>query len=221
MSRRGTGRNHGPTATRSCSLGHTNPAGPERGLFAIRPDGTGLRTIGATTVGDTPEDDSNIIQRSFQGIDLSPDGKTVAFWSWEPRDGVPGAPSDAYMHLRDIDTGEELPVLFDRLGPDNPKGDDHGVMPRFSPDGTMMVWDGGCGELFDRLCYGPVDGASVARGIGPAFNYQVRNGFEFSPDGTKVILFLTSKSVLIDLVTDTWTELPVAGDLVSWQRLAP
>jgi hypothetical protein len=66
-----------------------------------------------------------------------------------------------------------------------------------------------------------VDGSALARPIGLGYPYSLRTGFEFSPDGTKVILFLTSKSVLIDLATNTWSDLPIAGDWVSWQRLAP
>jgi hypothetical protein len=197
-------------------MGHAVAGEPERGLYAVRPDGTGLRTIGATT-GDVPHADT-----SFQDNDLSPDGTTIAYWSWEPRGGVAGAPSNAFIHLRDLDTGEELPVLFDELGTDHPKGDDYGLIPRFSPDGTMIVFDG-CDRAGDRsgLCYGPVDGSTPARPIGPPYSYQLRTGFEFSPDGTKVMLFLSTKAVLIDLATDTWTDLAISGDFVSWQRLAP
>lgn len=206
-----------PNSDEIIFMGHTTPGGPERGLYAIQTDGSGLRTIGDVSTGDT-HDGAVPFQRSFQDIDLSPDGKLVAFWSWEPRDGVPGAQPDAYLHLRDLDTGEELPVLFDYLGVQNPKGDDNGLLPRFSPDGTMMVHDG-C--LPNPLCYGPIDGSVPTKSIGPFFDYTQRQGFEFSPDGTKVILFLTFKSVLIDLATNTWTDLPIAGDWVSWQRLAP
>jgi dipeptidyl aminopeptidase/acylaminoacyl peptidase len=202
-----------PNSDEIVFMGHTTPGGPERGLFAIRPDDTGLRTIGATT-GDVPDADT-----AFQDIDLSPDGKTIAYWSWEPKGGVPGATAEAYLHLRDLDTGEELPVLFDHLGSDNPYGDDNGLIPRFSPDGTMMIYEWGVGTS-SHVFYGPLDGSTPAREVGPEWSYTMRHGFEFSPDGTKVIVFLSNKSVLIDLATNTWTDLDIAGDWVSWQRLA-
>jgi hypothetical protein len=84
----------------------------------------------------------------------------------------------------------------------------------------MMVHAGDCAND-SRLCYGPLDGSTSAVPIGPAYyDYQVRKGYEFSPDGTKVILFLTDKSVLIDLATGEWQDLDVAGDWVAWQRLS-
>jgi len=209
-----------PNSDEIVFLGHTTPGGPERGLFAVRPDGSGLRIIGAVTTGETREDDTRLIQRSFQDVDLSPDGRTIAYWSWEPKGGITGAPSDAFLHLRDADTGEDVPVLFDQLGDRNPKGDDYGSMPRFSPDGTMIVFDGCDSGGLNGLCYGPVDGSSPAHPIGPSYDYTVRNGFELSPDGTKVILFLTDHSTVIDLASNTWTDLDIAGDWVSWQRLA-
>ena len=57
---------------------------------------------------------------SFQDPSLSADGSTLAYWSWEPRDGT--GSSDAFLHLRDVTSGEELPVLFDPLGPRRPEG---------------------------------------------------------------------------------------------------
>ncbi len=172
-------------------------------LYAIRPDDTGLRTIGAGSTGDAT--------LFFWEPHLSPDGSTIGFSTWGPNDaGV----SDAWAHLRDLDTGE------DRL-------DEEYSTPRFSPDGSQVV-----GEAAAQLMTGPADGSAPAREIGPSFlapngsaagDQTNRQDFDFSPDSSKVVLTVGSPAVtwIIDVATGqaVRTTEPISN-FPSWQRLA-
>ena len=85
------------------------------GLYAIAPDGTGLRTVGAVSTSDA----------WFNDFEMSPDGSTVGYWAWGPNGaGV----VDGWSHLRDVDTGRDrLVELYSN--------------PRFSPDGrSISAW---------------------------------------------------------------------------------
>lgn len=192
-----------------------------KGIYAVHPDGSGLRSVGEVSTTETQAGEASTWRISFQDPVISPDGATIAYWSWEPRDGT--GPSDAYMHLRDLTTGEELPIRFDPLGAENPLGDDGGLLIRFSPDGEHVVFEG-CSTSVSQLCYGTLDGSTPSVAIGPPFTYQDRTGFDFSPDGQQVILALQSGTRIIDVVTGE-VERPdlVNGDasVPIWQRLAP
>jgi hypothetical protein len=180
------------------------------GIFAIKPDGTGLRTIGAVSTGESGDDAGtrpNPQRISFQDPVLSPDGSTIAYWSWEP--GAGGESPDAHLHLRDLTSGEELPLPF-------AAGND-GSGPHYSPDGTMMVYEG----PLPGLTYVPVDGSLPGRSIGPEFSYLDRQGFDFSPDGQQVLLYLTGRTIAIDVDSGEWTNLTDIKTVPSWQRLAP
>jgi dipeptidyl aminopeptidase/acylaminoacyl peptidase len=194
--------------------GQTTPGGSEKGLYAIHPDGTGLRTIGAVSTTESYGKPSVQDRISFQDPSLSPDGSTIAYWSWEPKDAK-ATSSDAYLHLRDLTSGDELPLPF-------APADHMGVLPHFSPDGTMIVYEGGPpGSGLSQLVYAPVDGSRPSRFIGPEFYYQNRTGFDFSPDGKQVVLSLVGKNEVIDVATGEATELPGIKTQVGWQRLAP
>ena len=164
---------------------------PNMGLYAIAPDGTGLRTVGAVSTSES----------WFNDFQLSPDGSTVGYWSWGPNDaGV----VDGWSHLRDVDTGtDKLVELYSA--------------PRFSSDGTSLL-----GETSAQLVIGPADGKPPARDIGPAYASQPQHGYDFSPDGRKVILTLGDPGVtwVIDVASGekVTTIIPV---FPSWQRLAP
>ena len=143
----------------------------------IRPDGTGLRQVGDIRTG---ESQTAPLQISLQDPVLSPDGKTLAYWSWESKAG--GSP-DSYVHIRDLTTGQDQ--LLD-LYPFH----DSGYGPHFSPDGTLLLYESHSATSpgNDQLVIAPVDGSQPARPIGPSYYYQSRQGFDFSPDGTKVFL---------------------------------
>jgi len=196
-----------------------------KGLYAIRPDGSGLRPIGEVSTTENQEGDArdpSAWRISFQNPAISPDGSTVGFWNWEPRDGT--GPSDAYMHMRDVDTGEELSIEFDPLGADHPKGDDYGLLIQFSPDGQYVVFEGCSAGGDSWLCHGTLDGSRATTPIGPAYDYTERKGFTISPDGRKVLLALTHGSRIIDVDSGQATPVGILSSdeaAPAWQRLAP
>jgi hypothetical protein len=192
-------------------LAHPREGSLDVGLYAIAPNGAGLRQIGPldTDATDGTDDQDRI---AFDGLQLSADGVTAAYWNWEVR-GETGPK----LHLRNLDTGEELGVPF---GP----RDGHGVSPQFTPDGKWVVFEGDslASPGLSALFYGPANGSVPAREVGPAFDYTWREGFSILPDGTKVLLSfhptVTRPSVIIDLNGGPPVELADVSDGRTWQR---
>jgi len=185
-------------------VGRPEDGSDELALYGVGVDGTGLRSIGAPAPGHDDE-------WSFLDGSISPDGSTLLYWNLKPT-GATGE-ADQQLHLRDLETGEELPVPFDRGG----------LSPQFSPDGSMVLyqgwWDDGRG---DQLFLVPTDGSQPRRPVGPAFLAENGQAFGFSPDGTMVFLDQTGETMLIDLASGALTELTGNGPEASgWQRLAP
>lgn len=191
-------------------LAHPEAGSLAVGLYAIAPDGSGLRQIGPLDTDAVDTDDKSLI--AFDTLQLSADGVTAAYWNWE-LSGVTGP----RLHLRDLDTGEELDVPYAPAG-------GHGVTTQFSPDGKWVVFEGtsvttpGLSSLF----YAPVDGSVPAREIGPAFDYTWREGFSILPDGTKVLLAFyptdSHPSVIIDVNGGEPVELATVSEGRTWQR---
>jgi Tol biopolymer transport system component len=186
-------------------VGRPADGSDELALYGVGVDGTGLRMIGAPAPGHDDE-------WSFLDGSISPDGSTILYWNNKPT-GAASPVADQQLHMRDLDTGEELPVPFDR----------DGTHPQFSPDGSMVLyagwWDDGSG---DQLFIVPADGSAPRRPIGPAFLSDNGQAAGFSPDGTKAFLDQTGRTTLIDLATGETTELTGNGpEAAGWQRLAP
>ena len=183
------------------------------GLYAIRADGTGLRTIGAVSTTESDPSSSAPTQLSFQNSNPSPDGSTFWYTNWEPNDA--GSPDDS-IHVRDLTTGQDRRVRFN---PQDPQ-DTQALLWALSPDGTSSPVPSPGGSLH----IAPVDGSQPGRAIGPSFYYQNRVGTGFSPDGKKVYLTLSSPAgtSIIDVVSGavdaTIATIPTQP---SWQRLAP
>jgi WD40-like Beta Propeller Repeat len=198
-----------PTAGRELIfLAHPDEGSLDVGLYAIAPDGTGLRQVGPL---DTDAINATDLI-AFDGLQLSSDGVTAAYWNWEVS-GVLGP----RLHLRNLDTGKELDVPFAPVS-------GHGVSPQFTPDGRWVVFESDSMTTPDRssLFYAPVDGSLPAREIGPAFDYNWREGFSILPDGTKVLLSFyptdIHPSVIIDLNGGAPVELADVGEGRTWQR---
>ena len=172
--------------------GHPDATSLDVGIYGIRSDGTGLRTIGDVRTGESQVDP---LQISQQDPVLSSDGKTMAYWSWESK---AGASPDSYVHVRDLTTGKDQ--LLD-LYPFH----DSGSGPHFSPDGKLLLYEAHSATVDgdDQLVVAPVDGSQPARPIGPSYYYEFRSGYDFSPDGTKVYLTMNSpaSTQIIDVAT--------------------
>jgi Tol biopolymer transport system component len=187
-----------------------------RGIYAIRPDGTGLRTIAVsqdTACQDCP----------FQQPTLSPDGRLMAYWSWEANDaGVAGG----YLHLRDLVSGDDevFAPYADYPGT--------GFSPRFSPDGRSLLVESGphdeagkaleaTGAVTGQLVLAPLEGDGPARLMGDWYTDDSQTS-EFSPDGTLILQDRgAGGSWVIDVATGTSTPTEEYVLAPSWQRLAP
>ncbi len=196
--------------------GHPSTGSLDLGLYAIRPDNTRLREIGAVAVNEAG-------WTSFQDPQLTPDGSAIWYWNWEPNSaGILGG----YLHARDLATGQDRRVQLD---PESERE----ITPRFSPDGKSVLFRS---RSPGRLIVAPVDGSQPGVPIGPSFSYldprgfdgpsvldSYRGGFDFSPDGTKVVLTLdsTGRTVIIDVATGDSVETVQLMHSPTWQRRAP
>jgi Tol biopolymer transport system component len=187
--------------------GHPQAAGSDLGLYAIHPDGTGLRTVGPVSATESDA------QQSFKDLQPSPDGSLIAYWNWESSEaGV----LDGYVHVRDLDTGDDRRVAVRPLAEAN-------VSPRFSPDGTSIVVEAQSEtEELAQLVVAPVDGSRPGVVIGPDFSYMQDTEFDFSPDGASVVLTLGGVTSVVDVATgEVLRTLDAVTSFPTWQRLAP
>ena len=141
---------------------------PPPGIFAVRPDGTGLREISTEPALDKGD---------FQAVAVSPDGSLVASNRSVPDQG-------GQIHLTDLRTGVDrtLPASRDAVA-------QSGAV--FSPDGLKVAYlrwyDGG----MSQLVVAPTDGSGTGIAISPTRGYgndgPYINNYAFTPDGKAVI----------------------------------
>jgi WD40-like Beta Propeller Repeat len=171
---------------------------PTVALYAVSPDGGTPRRL-MEPVGP-PEFDPAIDRPA-----ISPDGRTVTFWSWGPNDaGV----VDGWGRVLDLEAGTVRTST--KWG---------GSVSPISPDGRWVVGAG------SGLTFESVDGVGEGFSIGPDLDV---NGADlaFSPDGTKVLGRSNPDSGLdgwfvMDVESGEATPLDVPRDAaVSWQRVA-
>ncbi|HEX5013080.1 MAG TPA: hypothetical protein VFV72_02890 [Candidatus Limnocylindrales bacterium] len=193
----------GPTGAELVFRGRTVTGdGVRFGLFAVKPDGSGLRPL-------TPTDgtDRNM---SYSFPQPSPDGRYIAYTAFDPKfNGL-------RVHLVDVRTGE------DRTLTDVGRSEGWAV---FSPDSTKIAF---LNQIADRqqVFVASVDGTGRLP-MGPAYRVVNNESLSsmFSPDGTLVVVTdsASKETRIVDAATGgDGTVLPwSAADLSGWQRLAP
>ena len=117
---------------------------PPPGIFAVRPDGSGLREISTR-----PAVDAN----DYEDISVSPDGTRIGYRG----DDGPGGLFRS--HVLDLRTGA------DRVLPSPDGAGQFG--PVFSPDGQSVLYLRGLAGNRVQLVVAPADGSSTGKAIGP------------------------------------------------------
>jgi hypothetical protein len=172
-------------------------------VYSVRPDGGDLQVL----LGERAE------EYPYQDLDLSPDGRTLAFWRYEAV--AESSDTQARIHLVDLATGVDRVVRFD------PSAEGESQL-RFSPDGrTAVIVRRDTGV---RLMAVSLDGATAARLVGPTYTGREQLTTMFAPDATKFVLAFErpQEPVLVDLLTGASTPLGESwSGYSSWQRLAP
>ena len=179
---------------------------PKASLFAVKPDGTGLRQL-TPIVGNVTGD--------FDSPTVSPDGR-LAVYSRRTADDF------WRLHVLDLETGVEREFHVQGWPPAH-----HGFAT-FSPDGRMLLFH--YITKTDRVqpMIAPVDESGPALAIGsggPVINDNAGLSQSWSPDGRSVIVSneKTRETRIVDASTGgEGTVIPWAhGSFGTWQRLAP
>jgi len=182
-----------------------NASNPPPAIYAVRPDGTGLRPISTRpALGD----------QDFNDVAVSPDGRLVAYRAV--------APDEPFrVHVLDLQTG------VDRQLTSAPGSTGEGG-PGFSPDGRTIVYLRWFEDASTQLVVAPVDGPGLGIAIGPhgpiGSDGPTINNYGFSPDGRFVFANYDAEKVGRLLPVDGTPGVVVArGDLAfaGFQRLAP
>jgi hypothetical protein len=179
------------------------PGGVRYGLFAVRPDGTGLRPL---TPLDGTED-----EMSYSFPQPSPDGRFVAYTAWDTTfQGL-------RVHLLELATGADRTLTE--------VGRSEG-WATFSPDSSRILFQNGIADR-NQMFVVPIDGGAPRLAMGPAYRTatdESLGGF-FSPDGKWVIVTdpASGETRLVDAVLGGDGEVLAwsAADVSGWQRLAP
>jgi hypothetical protein len=184
-------------------VGHPSRAQSDLGLYAIHPDGSGLRQIEL-------KHHESAGQVSFQDLSLSADGSEAVFWNWEP--GVADYECCS-VHFVDLTTGQDRRMTYE-------SSDRSDIRPILSPDGTMIVAESGGDGIPSQLMVAPADANVPGVLIGPSYPYDAEHSFDISPDGSTILLYMAGeKTRLIDLGSGAITNLSQSmGDPPSWQR---
>jgi len=177
---------------------------PPPAIYAVHPDGSGLRTVSTRQAND---------RNDFNDVSVSPDGTRAAYR------GV--ATDRSYsVHVVSLATGDDrtLPA---------PGGASQGG-PGFSPDGRSMVYLRWYSDSSTQLVVAPADGSGVGIAIGPhgplGADGPSINNYGFAPDGTAVFANYDAEKLARLLPVDGSPGVVVSRGklaLVTYQRLAP
>jgi len=140
---------------------------PPPAIYAVRPDGTGLRKI-TTRTAENMDD--------FMTPAVAPDGSRISYTS-------NGA--IAHIHVLDLRTGEDRVLPDPTGGFTNQRGSAY-----FSPDGR---WVGYLREYAEdqtfQFVVAPADGSGPGTPIGPRLREPMGDvNYAFTPDGTAVVV---------------------------------
>ncbi len=137
--------------------------GQINGIWAVNPDGTGLRPIVSSE------------RFRFWELHISPDGRKIAFSGGydNPDNPLGGFDGDVDIWVMDTD-GRNWSRLTDRGG-----WDDH---PRWSPDGTKIAFSSERGEDWSNIYVMDLNG-------GPLISAGRGWAEDWSPDGTKILFY--------------------------------
>lgn len=173
-----------------------------RTFWVVNADGTGLREI--------------LVSRyAINEPTLSPDGRTLAYATWEPM-SLPGR-----IRVVDIDSGGDREVTA---------ADADGFVwqtPQFSPDGSHLLlyrFDPSSDPAAAQLALMDIDDGS-ATVMGP-ISQNPQPAVLFSPDGTKILAEYSALKTtwIFDADGKNGHEAPfsaIGGAGASWQRAAP
>ena len=178
------------------------------GIFAVHPDGTGLRPI--STRRAVAVDD-------FEQVSVSPDGMLVGYSGLAPVEGYD-------VHVLDMESGTDR-ILPKPIGVVGQRG------PVFSPDNRSVVYlrvtEGTEGNRF-QIVVAPADGSGTGTALGPlgsrGSNGPSINNYVFTPDGTAIIAGYDDENLARVLPIDGSAGSVLSrGDLafITYQRLAP
>ncbi len=147
--------------------GRLGPNDPAPGIWAVHPDGTGLRQL---SVRPAENDDD------YMTPAVSPDGKRVSYSSNGPI---------GHIHVLDLATGQDT-VLPDPTG-----GVTHQYgSAYFSPDGRLVgyIRDFPVGSTY-QFVVAPSDGSGTGHTIGPRLTQPFGDvNYAWVPDGTAVVV---------------------------------
>ena len=184
---------------------HLNDGDPSPGIFAVHPDGSGLRAVSLRRATDAND---------YQDVTVSPDGTLLAY-----RAAVDDEPFR--VRILDLRTGA------DRVLPSAPGSAGEGG-PLFSPDGRSIVYLRWAPDSSTQLVVAPVDGSGVGTPVGPrgplGQDGPTINNYAFTPDGTAVVANFDAEKIERLLPIDgSPGSILARGDLAfaSYQRLAP
>jgi Tol biopolymer transport system component len=191
--------------------------GPQPGIFAVAPDGTGRpRPVSKKRANN---------QFDFQAITVAPDGTRVAFTRWES--DVPDVDTAGWLpraYTLDVDTGEEL--QFPTLKGTGQRG------LVFSPDSKLVAYARIYREGLFQIVVANADGSGNERPLGPRKTTlpdgsDVKASWAFAPDGTALLVrYGTDDAGATHLVPVDGSPSSVlvesaAFEFVDMQRLAP
>ena len=143
------------------------PADPPPGLFAVHPDGSGLRPLSKTP----PSNDADFVNPA-----VAPDGTRLTYTS---------NLTYAHIHVLDLVTGKDIVLPDPTKGFTNQFGSAY-----FSPDGRLV---GYLREFLDDKTYqfvvAPSDGSSTGTLIGPRLREPTKDvNWTWTPDGSAVVV---------------------------------